>query len=105
MDFSVVVVKRDGVKEMFDEGKILKGILLATEKRNLSQEIAENIVANIQREVEENDMAEIPSSQLGTMVMNKLIDVDKVAYLRFASVYKNFDKIEHFIEEIESFEK
>jgi len=105
VDFTVTVVKRDGSREMFDESKILKGILLSTEKRNLSQEIAENIVANIQKEVEDNEMSEISSSELGIMVMNKLIDVDKIAYLRFASVYKNFNKIENFLEEIKSINK
>ena len=99
-DNTLTVIKKDGLREGFDESKMLKGILLSTEKRNLSQEILENIVLHIQKEVEDSGKMEIKSVELGNLVMQKLKEIDKIAYLRFASVYKNFDDVESFIHEI-----
>lgn len=104
-DFSVQVLKQDGSKEAFDERKIAKGLMAATEKRNVSQEILDSIVTNIQKEVEDSGKNFITSKKLGLMVMNRIKDIDKIAYIRFASVYKNFDNLDHFIDEIDQIRK
>lgn len=102
---NITVIKRDGSRESFDESKILKGLLLATEKRNLSQDILENIVTRIQKELEDTEKSEITSLEIGKMVMSKLKEIDPIAYLRFASVYKDFKDIKNFLEEIEEIKK
>lgn len=100
-DFSINVVKKNGIKEAFDESKIMKGLMIATEKRNLSNEIIENIVSRIQKEVEESGRTEVSSKEIGLFVMDELKKIDAVGYIRFASVYKNFNDLKSFLDEID----
>ncbi|HCB64181.1 MAG TPA: transcriptional regulator NrdR [Fusobacteria bacterium] len=104
-DFSITVMKRDGTKELFDEAKMMHGLMLATEKRNVSHDILENIVSQIQRQVEESGKREITSRELGTLVMKELKRIDAVGYLRFASVFRDFKNIDSFIKEIDKMNK
>ncbi len=100
----MVIKKSTGRREPFDRGKIEKGIQQAVRKRPVSQLDIENMLD----ELEENVMMigrtshEISSSEIGKMVLDKLYHLDRVAYVRFASVYRNFENVEEFIQEIET---
>lgn len=93
----IVVVKKDGSKELFDRTKLLGGILKATQKRPVD---AEQLAAEIESELHNSLRREIPSIELGEMVMNKLKVTDEVAYVRFASVYREFRDLNSFLEEL-----
>ena len=84
---------------------MMHGLMLATEKRNVSHDILENIVSQIQRQVEESGKREITSRELGTLVMKELKRIDAVGYLRFASVFRDFKNIDSFIKEIDKMNK
>ena len=92
-----IVVKKDGSKELFDRSKLLSGVLKACQKRPVN---AEDIVSDIEAELYNSLNQEIKSGELGEMVMRKLKAVDKVAYVRFASVYREFQDIDTFFEEL-----
>ena len=96
-----MVVKRDGRRESFDRNKILNGIIRACEKRPVSLEQMENVVSDIERTLNNMMEKEISSSFIGEVVMEKLKDLDEVAYVRFASVYRQFKDVNTFIAEIE----
>lgn len=99
------VVKRGGVVEGFQREKIQSGVEKALINRPFSEEDIDVIVDDIERTIIENYNKEIESSQIGKIVMRKLRDVDQVAYLRFASVYKKFEEPGQFIKELESLNK
>lgn len=96
------VIKRDGRGEPFDKHKILSGIAKACEKRPISLEAQEKVVEEIVADLEANYAREIPSSIIGTKVMDKLHGLDDIAYVRYASVYRHFQDIGEFIDEIQS---
>ena len=93
----IFVIKKDGDKEMFDKNKLLAGVLKACQKRPVN---AEEIVSDIETELQNTLTQEIGSRELGEMVMRRLKDVDKVAYVRFASVYREFKDIDTFFAEL-----
>ena len=99
-DMPLVVIKKDGRKELFDGSKILKGLIKACEKRPISLEELQTFVEEVERDLK-NTYTEVPSEVIGQTVMDKLILMDEVSYVRFASVYKHFDDVETFIHEIE----
>ncbi|MDD5455427.1 MAG: transcriptional regulator NrdR [Candidatus Margulisbacteria bacterium] len=101
-DKPLMVKKRDGRKELFQKEKILKGIMRAVEKRPISMVQVEEIVDDITESIHRKPEREIDSRVLGEMVMNKLAKIDQVAYVRFASVYKQFKDVGEFIEEIKN---
>ena len=92
-----IVVKKDGSKEVFDRNKLLSGVLKACQKRPVN---AEDIVADIEAELYNSLNQEVKSRDLGEMVMRHLKAIDKVAYVRFASVYREFQDIDTFFEEL-----
>jgi transcriptional repressor NrdR len=94
------VVKRDGTIESFDRRKLLRSIRLACVKRAVSSEDIEGIVAEIEDDLMKRGLDEIESGLIGEMVMEKLRTRDYVAYVRFASVYRNFQDIDEFYEEL-----
>lgn len=96
------VVKKNGSKEVFDRSKLLSGVLKACQKRPVN---AEEIVAEIESELQNSLNQEVSSKELGEMVMRKLKDVDKVAYVRFASVYREFQDIDTFFAELKELKK
>src|SRR5262249_4845389 len=96
-----VVVKKDGRREPFDRGKIIAGLKRACEKRPVSIETIEEIADRIEHHAAESGAKEIPSSEIGSAVMNELHSVDQVAYVRFASVYRSFKDIDEFMHELE----
>jgi transcriptional repressor NrdR len=100
---SLFVVKRDGRREPFDSDKLLSGILLACAKRPIPTEIPEQMVNEIERELYELGRAEVESEIIGKMVMTRLRELDDVAYVRFASVYRRFRDVDSLADEIEEF--
>lgn len=101
--YPLQVVKKDGTREPFDRQKILGGILQACWKRPVSREAAERLVDEIQTGLEQEFQDEVASSQIGERVMRALREFDKVAYVRFASVYRDFKDVGEFMEELKNF--
>ena len=93
----ILVVKKDGKKELFDRSKMLSGIMKACQKRPIN---GEEIAAEIEAELQNALVQEIPSKQLGEMIMSKLKQRDEVAYVRFASVYREFKDVDTFLAEL-----
>ena len=93
---SVQVLKRDGSAEEFDREKLVRGLRIASAKRPVSASQIEALVDEIQDEISRQAGVEVPSSLLGEMVMERLKPLDRVAYVRFASVYRNFQDVEEF---------
>ncbi len=102
----LMVIKSDGRREPFERAKLERGVIRALEKRPVSQLSIENLVNEIEDEAAHNGKTgnEIPSSELGAMVLRRLFSLDKVAYVRFASVYRKFETLSEFAREIESLE-
>ena len=92
----ITVIKRDGTRQPFERTKILGGIIHASEKRNISREKMDSIVDKIEMKIRSKGIKEINSREIGDMVVKELFKVDLVAYIRFASVYYNFDSPEEF---------
>ncbi|AJD91727.1 transcriptional regulator NrdR [Jeotgalibacillus haloalkalitolerans] len=99
-EIPLIVVKRDGIREQFSRDKILRGLIKACEKRPVPFEKLEQIASDIERELRSQGISEIPSVDIGEMVMDRLSSVDEVAYVRFASVYREFKDLNVFIEEM-----
>src|ERR1700687_5403052 len=96
-----VVDKKDARREQFDRAKIVAGLKRACEKRPVSMETIEQIANNIETAMTEQSEREVPSSAVGAAVMNELHKIDQVAYVRFASVYRQFKDIDEFMHELE----
>ena len=94
------VIKKDSSRQSFDRQKILQGLERACEKRPVSVEAREELVAKIEKNLLAYGEKEIPSSLIGEQVMNNLKEIDEVAYVRFASVYRQFKDIKEFMQEI-----
>ena len=99
-ELPLIVVKSDGRRELFDPTKILNGLIKACDKRNVPLAILESIVSEIERELRNGLEREVSSKQIGELVMEHLRAVDQVAYVRFASVYRRFEDVSTFIDEI-----
>ncbi|MBS5334338.1 MAG: transcriptional regulator NrdR [Anaerovoracaceae bacterium] len=97
----LMVVKKDGRREAFDRNKILNGIIKACEKRPVSMAQMESIVDEIEKTISNSMKKEVESYNIGELIMNLLKNVDEVAYVRFASVYRQFTDVSTFIKEIE----
>jgi transcriptional repressor NrdR len=99
------IVKTDGTREPFNQEKLLTGILRSLEKRPVDTESVESAISHIQHRLQSCGEREIPSRQLGEWVMQELRNLDQVAYVRFASVYRSFEDVSEFREEIERLER
>lgn len=99
------IIKSDGSREPFNDHKLLTGILRALEKRPVGTETVEASISRIQHRLMACGEREIPSRLLGEWVMDELRDIDQVAYVRFASVYRSFEDVSEFRDEIERLEK
>ncbi len=95
-----MVVKKDGRRERFERGKIMSGLLRASEKRPISSSQLEEIVDKIEKYVQDSSDRERPTSDLGKIIMKELKKLDKVAYVRFASVYLEFEDVSEFMKEL-----
>ena len=96
----VVVIKRDGSRQSFDRSKLLNGMIRACEKRPVSFDTLEKIAEEIEQTLQNEMDREVPSTRIGEMVMDRLKTVDEVAYVRFASVYRQFKDISTFMAEL-----
>jgi transcriptional repressor NrdR len=101
-EIPLIVVKRDGNKETFDRQKLRRGLLRATVKRDIEVSTIENLIADIEGSLRDQGVSEISSEDLGSLVLLRLRDIDKVAYVRFASVYRDFKDVDEFTEELRS---
>lgn len=95
------VVKKDGRREPFDREKVKRGILRAIEKRPVSLELIEDVVEEVEREMLRGEKEEVPSKAIGNVVLKRLRKIDRVAWLRFASVYLEFEDLKDFEKAIE----
>jgi transcriptional repressor NrdR len=93
---NLVIVKRDGTRQSFDRAKVMMGIERATEKTKVTAMQKEELVTNVEKKLYETGEAELPSTLVGELVMKELAELDDVAYVRFASVYRHFTSIEGF---------
>ncbi|AZV44670.1 transcriptional regulator NrdR [Peribacillus asahii] len=99
-EIPLIVVKKEGTREEFSRDKILRGLIRACEKRPVPLKGLEEITNYVEKELRNNGISEVKSDHIGEMVMDKLADVDEVAYVRFASVYRQFKDINVFIDEL-----
>ena len=96
------VVKRDQSIELFDRRKLLKGLLIACEKRPVASEALEALVNHVHQHFQVDGLREVSSQQIGQLVMDQLRELDEVAYVRFASVYRSFRSVDDFMDELRS---
>ena len=97
---SLMVIKKDGRREPFDRHKLLAGLVKACEKRPVSMDDLEALVDELERELSQHFEREVPSKEIGERVMRRLHALDPVAYVRFASVYREFKDVEQFMREL-----
>ncbi len=98
----LMVIKRDGRKETFDRLKLMRGLLTATVKRDIPVERLNELIDDIESELRDTGIVEVAAQDLGMMVLKRLVNLDKVAYVRFASVYRDFKDVDEFSEELRS---
>lgn len=101
----LVVVKKDKSRQMFDRNKLLGGLLRACEKRPVPYEVLEQLVDSIEQNFANRLVKEISSKELGEYALRELKKLDKVAYIRFASVYRDFSDVDSFLDELERLQK
>ncbi|MBI1919073.1 transcriptional repressor NrdR [Candidatus Microgenomates bacterium] len=99
-NINLIVIKKDGKREQFNRDKLKSGILKSCEKTKVALEAIERIVAEVERELRGGESVEIESKKIGQMVANKLKKIDKVAYIRFSSVFRRFVDVEDFEKEV-----
>ncbi len=104
-EIPLAVIKKDGTREPFDRNKLLNGLLRATIKRHVPRETLENLVSDIESELRNQFKYEVSSQTIGEMVLKRLRKIDKVAYVRFASVYREFKDIKEFTQELNRLQK
>lgn len=104
-EIPITVVKRDGNTELFHPEKLLRGLMRACTKRNVPLERLEQIVVDIERELREELVYQVTSERVGKMALERLQELDLVAYIRFASVYRQFESVEEFKNELEKLAK
>ncbi|ASV68753.1 transcriptional regulator NrdR [Cytobacillus sp. FSL W7-1323] len=104
-EIPLIVVKKEGTREEFSREKILRGLIKACEKRPVALKELEDITFQVEKELRSNGVSEVKSDDVGEMVMDRLVKVDDVAYVRFASVYRQFKDINVFIEELKELMK
>lgn len=97
----IVVIKRDGRRELFDPGKILKGLLLAGQKRDIPLSRWEEVVESLEQELRSSYTKEVTADQIGDIILERLRGIDEVAYVRFASVFRQFPDVRTFKTELE----
>ncbi len=97
----IVVIKRDGRRELFDSSKLLKGLILAGQKRDIPLSTWQRVVENLEQDLRSRYTREVTTDQVGDLILGKLRQIDEVAYVRFASVFRQFPDVETFKAELE----
>ena len=103
-EMPLMVLKKDSSREPFDRGKLLRGLIVATAKRNVTPAQLESLMDGIETELHNSFSYEVSAKHLGDMVLKRLLELDKVAYIRFASVYKQFQDLDEFTSELTKLE-
>ena len=101
-EIPIMIIKKDGRREVFSRDKVRSGMKKACEKRNISIHVIEEFLDDLERDLRETGEKEIPSSEVGEKIMAKLHEIDDVAYVRFASVYREFKDVNDFVAELKS---
>lgn len=101
-EVTVMIIKKDGRREVFSREKVRTGIKKACEKRNISVHVIDQFLEELERDLRETGEKEIPSHDLGEKIMTKLHELDDVAYVRFASVYREFKDVNDFVAELKN---
>lgn len=101
----LTVLKKDGTKETFNRQKLMRGLVAATVKRNIPISKLDSLIDDMESELRDSGISEVSSKEIGDMVLKRLVNLDKVAYVRFASVYRDFKDIDEFNEELRSLSK
>ena len=101
-EMPVMIIKKDGRREVFNSEKVRSGLKRACEKRNISINVLEQFIDDLERDLKETGEKEIPSSIIGEKIMAKLHEIDDVAYVRFASVYREFKDVNDFVSELKN---
>lgn len=96
----LIIVKKDGTRQEFNRDKLIRGLMRACEKRPVTIEEIEQIALEVEQEIRNSDKPEINSQHIGEMVLARLSEIDEVAYVRFASVYRQFENINVFLDEL-----
>ncbi len=97
---SLMVIKKDGSRQQYDREKLMRGILKACQKRPVTKAQMDDLLSDIEKELYDQLEDEVSSMTIGEMVVERLIDIDEVAYIRFASVYRDFDDVDSFMAEL-----
>lgn len=101
-ELPLMVVKKDGKREMFDKNKLLNGLIRACEKRPIPVSTLETLADQVEKEIRNTMDREVKTRQIGETVMQHLKEIDQVAYVRFASVYRQFTDLSNFMQELET---
>ncbi|MGD8521776.1 MAG: transcriptional regulator NrdR [Desulfobacterales bacterium] len=101
-DIPIMIIKKDGRREIFNREKVRSGIQRACEKRNISMNLIEEFIDELERDLRETGEKELPASAIGEKIMGKLHELDDVAYVRFASVYREFKDVNDFFAELKT---
>ena len=101
-EIPIMIIKKDGRRELFNREKVRSGMLKACEKRNVSMNSIEEFIDEAERDLRESEEKEIPASVIGEKIMHKLHELDPVAYVRFASVYREFKDVNDFVSELKN---
>ena len=104
-EIPIMIIKKDGRREAFNRDKVTAGMKRACEKRNISINVIEEFIDDLERDLRETGKKEIPSSIIGERIMAKLHEIDDVAYVRFASVYREFKDVNDFVFELKNLAK
>lgn len=102
---TLLVIKRDGTRQEFDREKLLRGVIRSAEKRPISHEQMDELVSQVEESIRAKSDAEIESKEIGELVMPLLRQLDDIAYIRFASVYREFQTAESFMEELRAMDE
>jgi len=101
-EIPIMIIKKDGRREVFSREKVRSGMKRACEKRNISMNIIEEFIDELERDLRETGEKEIPAAEVGEKIMSRLHELDDVAYVRFASVYREFKDVNDFVDELKS---
>jgi transcriptional repressor NrdR len=101
-EIPIMIIKKDGRREVFNREKVRSGVKKACQKRDISMNVIEEFIDDLERDLREIDEKELPASVIGEKIMVKLHELDDVAYVRFASVYREFKDVNDFVSELKS---
>lgn len=104
-DYPIYVIKRDGSRQAFDPEKLRRGILKSCAKRPVSAEDIDDLISEVKNEIYRRENREIKAEEIGELIINGLRDIDEVAYIRFASVYREFDNLQSFLQELQAMQE